>query len=164
MRNAKSVVRSHIFACVLVDNSASLLLAASCVPQPRVLKSPLQNHCKIQYFLSVLLERLSCLSFFFTQFSIHLSQLYLGIFLSFLDLLLDTLLDAFSTSKMMPSRRQALFTDVCFLSCSFSWFWASPGGTLGGPLSRAMVGLATKKWSFLQIFRFDMGVVLFWCV
>ena len=65
MRNAKSVVRSHIFACVLVDNSASLLLAASCVPQPRVLKSPLQNHCKIQYFLSVLLERLSCLSFVF---------------------------------------------------------------------------------------------------
>ena len=65
VRNAKSVVRSHIFACVLVDNSASLLLAASCVPQPRVLKSPLQNHCKIHYFLSILLERLSCLSFFF---------------------------------------------------------------------------------------------------
>ena len=164
MRNAKSVVRSHIFACVLVDNSASLLLAASCVPQPRVLKSPLQNHCKIQYFLSVLLERLSCLSFVFYSVFYTFVPTLLGHLPFLFGLAFGHTFGCFFDFQNDAKSLQALFTDVCFLSCSFSQFWGSPGGTLGGPLSRAMVGPATKKWSFLQIFRFDMGVVLFWCV
>ena len=83
VRRPRNVVRSHIFACVLVADSGYLLLAASCVRQPRALRSKSQNCCKIQWISTVLLERLLCVCFIFSLFGTYFSQFYLGIFFSF---------------------------------------------------------------------------------